>query len=151
MTGRPLVDLRSARVDEQRRIMEAIVADGRCPFCTEQLSRWHKPRILKESASWVLTPSQWPYDNTRVHLLAILRRHVEDLQGLTPGDFAELGVLMQWAVSEFNVAGGGLCMRFGDMSHSAGSVQHIHAQFIVPDIEKPDFEPVRFKIGLRAS
>jgi hypothetical protein len=40
-----------------------------------------------------------------------------------------------------------MAMRFGETKYSAGTVKHLHAQFIVPDVDQPDFEPVRIKIG----
>ena len=144
-----LVDLDNAREAEQIKVMKQIIADGGCPFCPENLSRYHRPPILKETEHWLLTKNQWPYPHTKTHLLAIYKEHAERLADLDAEAGAELLELMQWAEKEFQVPGGGWCMRFGDTNYSAGTVNHIHAQFLVPDINAPDYDdkPVRVKIG----
>ncbi len=141
------VDIENARVDEQKQVMKEIIDQGHCPFCLENLRLYHKKPILKEGKFWVLTPNQWPYDNTRVHLLAISTTHVETLGELNPEAGSELIELLSWAEKEYQAAGGGFAVRFGDTNYSAGTVKHLHAQFIIPDIEKKDFVPVRLKIG----
>src|SRR6476469_9641825 len=84
------VNLDSARFADQRETMKNIIKDGVCPFCSENLARYHKQEILKEGSSWLLTPNQWPYEHTSLHLLAIMKRHVEHLGDLEAADFAEL-------------------------------------------------------------
>ncbi len=141
------VDLDNARLDEQREEMTRIMEAGHCPFCPENLKLYHKSPILKATKFWELSANQWPYEHTRVHLLAILKVHAEKLSDLPAGSGEELLELMAWAEKHFQAPGGGFAMRFGDTDYSAGTVKHIHAQFFVPSIEDPDFQPVRFKIG----
>ena len=145
------VDLDNARKDDQRDVMREIIAAGECPFCAENLRKYHKQPIVRETEHWLLTPNQWPYNHTKIHLLAIYKTHAERLSELTLEAGADLLALMQWAEKEYNVPGGGWAMRFGDTDHSAGTVLHIHAQFLVPDLESPGYEPVRIKIGKRKS
>jgi len=141
------VDMENARLDEQRKVMQTIIDEHHCPFCMDNLRKYHKQQILKDGKYWILTPNQWPYDFTRVHLMAILKTHAEKLSEVPPEAGRELFEMLAWAEKEYKVAGGAIGMRFGDTSHSAGTVNHVHAQFIVPDIELPGFQPVRFKIG----
>lgn len=143
------VDLDNARKEDQRAVMEQIIQDDACPFCLENLRRYHTQPILKEGAYWLLTPNQWPYAHTKVHLLAIYKTHAEKLSDLDPAAGAELLELLQWAERELKVPGGGFVIRFGDTNHSAGSVVHLHAQFIQPDLNDPEYEPVRVKLGKR--
>jgi diadenosine tetraphosphate (Ap4A) HIT family hydrolase len=143
--------LDNARKDDQRDVMREIIAAGECPFCAENLRKYHKQPIVRETEHWLLTPNQWPYNHTKIHLLAIYKTHAERLSELTLEAGADLLALMQWAEKEYNVPGGGWAMRFGDTDHSAGTVLHIHAQFLVPDLESPGYEPVRIKIGKRKS
>ncbi|MCL2110228.1 hypothetical protein FWH30_01435, partial [Microgenomates group bacterium] len=70
-----------------------------------------------------------------------------DLAQLTPKMHQEFFEMVNWAIKEYGVSGGAFCFRFGDSNYSAGTVAHLHAQFIVPDLEKTGYEPVRFKIG----
>jgi len=141
------VDIANARVEEQRQVMKKIIADGDCPFCMENLKKYHPEPIIKETDHWLLTENAWPYENTKHHLLAISKTHFENLVGFTPEIGTDLTQLLAWVEKEYQVPGGGIAIRFGDTNYSAGTVLHLHVQFIVPDIDKPDFEPVRFKIG----
>lgn len=145
--NKSFVNLDNARLSEQRQVMEDIDRNRECPFCPEYLDKYHKQEILKKGAHWILTRNQWPYKNTDVHLLAIAAYHAEKLSDLHEGSFNELQDYMIWAEKEFQVNAGGLAMRFGDTSCSGATVKHLHAHFIVPSIDKPDNEKVRFKIG----
>lgn len=143
----PLVDIDNSRLEEQRAVMEKIIEAGHCPFCLENLEKYHKQEILKEGKYWLLTTNQWPYKHTKVHLLIIYKEHATNLQELDPQSGIELLEFVQWAAEKFQIPGGGWAMRFGDTNYSAGTVAHIHVQFIMPDIDHPEYEPVRIKIG----
>ena len=147
--SKPFVDLDNARVEEQRRIMEQILAAGHCPFCRENLELYNKTQILKEGKHWIIVPNQWPYENTSLHLMFVLKTHVEELALLDPQAGAELIELSQWAQQEYQIPGGGIAMRFGDTEYSAGTITHIHAHLIQPNIDAPNYDakPVKFKIG----
>lgn len=141
------VNLANARNNEQRRVMEEIEDNQECPFCPDALHKYHKQPILRQGEHWTLTPNQWPYDNTRVHLLAIAAYHAETIQELRPGSFDELQDHFAWAEQEFKIAAGGLAMRFGDTRKSGATVQHLHSHLIVPNDDIPQGEKVRFKIS----
>ncbi|HCC84755.1 MAG TPA: hypothetical protein DEP87_03670 [Candidatus Pacebacteria bacterium] len=149
MTSTQFVDLDNARLDEQRQVMKDIMTAGHCPFCPENLAVYNKTPILKQGKYWLIVPNQWPYEHTKVHLLLILRTHVTDLSQLDPTAGQELIELTQWAQREFKILGGALAVRFGDTNFSAGTINHLHAHLIQPDIYHPDYKtkPVRLKIG----
>jgi ATP adenylyltransferase len=149
MPATQFVDLDNARLDEQRQVMEQIVAAGHCPFCLENFRQYHKLPILKEGKYWLLTQNQWPYVHTKHHFLLILKEHQEELAELDPAAGQELIELSQWAVKEYQLPGGALALRFGDTNYSAGTVKHLHGQLIQPDILAADYadKPVKFKIG----
>lgn len=146
-TTRDFVDLDNARLDEQRQVMEEIIAEGKCPFCLENLKKHHEQPILKQGKYWVLTDNRWPYEHTKHHILAISTQHVETLAELDPAAGAELLQLFAEVSTENQIPGGAIAIRFGDTDYSAGSVNHLHAHFIQPDIDANDYQPVRFKIG----
>ena len=147
--SKQFVDLDNARVEEQKQVMQDIISADHCPFCAENLEKYHRQPIIKETEHWVLTKNQWPYNNTKLHLLAIYKQHVTNLADLEPIAGKELLELFQWVEKEYSVPGGGWAMRFGDTDYSAGTVAHIHSQFLVPDIHRPDYnqKPVKIKIG----
>ncbi|HET7630528.1 MAG TPA: HIT domain-containing protein [Candidatus Saccharimonadales bacterium] len=140
-------NLDNARHDDQRQVMEAINSEGHCPFCSQNLARYHKQPIIRQGEHWLLTPNQWPYEHTREHLLAITAYHTEALKDLRPGSFEELQQHMQWAEQAFNIASGGLAMRFGKVESNGATVRHLHMHLIVPDEARPDDAKVRFKIS----
>lgn len=143
------IDVANSRVEEQREVMKDILSADHCPFCPENLQKYHKQPFLKEGTYWRLTTNQWPYTHTKRHFLVIYRDHVENLAGLDPASGVELLEMMQWLEKEYRVKGGGWSMRFGDSDYSAATVAHLHAQFLVPDITAPDYdeEPVKVTIG----
>jgi ATP adenylyltransferase len=151
MTQTDFVDIDNARNTEQAGVMEEILSEGHCPFCAENLRLYHKQPILKQGKYWVVTPNQWPYDHTKTHLLAIHTEHIESLEELSSAASSELFQLLGEIIKEGAIPGGGVAMRFGDTQYSAGTVKHLHAQFVVPDVTAPDFEPVRIKIGKKTS
>jgi diadenosine tetraphosphate (Ap4A) HIT family hydrolase len=141
------VNLNNARYDEQRQVMQNIEKNQECPFCPENLSKYHKKEIVKRGKFWVLTYNQWPYKYTDIHLLAIATYHAEKLSELKEGAFDELQELMVWAERKYNIVTGGFAMRFGDVSSNGATVDHLHAHLIVPSKDKPKDEKVRFKIS----
>jgi len=146
-TDGDFVFLGNARLKDQEKLMEKILEDGVCPFCPENLAKYHKEEILKTGEHWTLTYNQWPYRNTKLHLLAIARYHARCLSDLKPGAAEELFDLLRWAEITYNVAFGGVCMRFGDVKNNGATVDHLHAHFIVPMPNLSKDEKVRFKIS----
>jgi ATP adenylyltransferase len=143
------IDERNVRSDDQREVMQEIARVGHCPFCPEALRAklYHQQPFLREGTFWILTRSQWPYAHTQQHLFFILKTHATTLAELPQGAGEELFLLAAWAEREFKIPGGALAMRFGETDYSGASVNHLHAQIPVPDIDAPDYEPVRLKIG----
>jgi len=60
---------------------------------------------------------------------------------------ADLFALLGSVQKEQKIPGGAMTMRFGDTKLSAGTIRHLHAHFLVPDRDDPEYQPVRFKIG----
>lgn len=147
MSKTSFVDLDNGREKDQIEEMKKIVEAGHCPFCPENLYLYHKQPNELEGTHWFITKNQWPYKNTKHHYLAILKRHAEELYELSEQEGGELIVLLGQLQKKLNAPGGGLSLRFGDTNYSAGTVKHLHAQFIIPDAEADDFIPVRVKLG----
>ncbi|MCB9813577.1 MAG: hypothetical protein H6772_04185 [Pseudomonadales bacterium] len=141
------VDIDNTREDEQKKVMEEIILADHCPFCEENLSKYHKNRFIKEGKHWILTKNRWPYEHTKVHLLLIYKKHATHLNELDSKAGKELLDFVKWAEQKYHIAGGGWAMRFGDTNYSAGTVNHIHVQFIQPDLNSPNYKPVRIKLG----
>ena len=82
-----------------------------------------------------------------MHLLVIYKQHATSLAQLVPQAGNELFELLAWIEKKYSILGGGFAMRFGDTNYSAGTVNHIHVQFIQPDIDASNYRPVKIKIG----
>lgn len=141
------VNLGNTRFDDQRCVMETIIKDGVCPFCTESLAKYHKKEILRTGEFWLLTYNQWPYKNTKLHLLIIAKHHVTNLSEMKPGAAEELFEILRWAEVNFNISYGGVCMRFGDIRQTGATVDHLHAHLIVPEENLSKDDKVRFSLS----
>lgn len=143
------IDLDNARIDEQVEVMKNIKKADHCPFCSENLEKYHKKPIIKTGKYWLLTKNQWPYQHTKHHFLLIYKQHITDLKDINTEAGKELFELSQWTIKKYDIPGGGLVIRFGDTNYSAGTVNHLHAQLLQPDIHAPSYaeKPVRVKIG----
>jgi dihydrofolate reductase len=149
-TTQGFVYLPNAREPRQWATMERIQLDGVCPFCPEHRSRYHRKPVMAQTDRWTLTENQWPYPNTRIHLLAIHRSHVERLAELDDEDWSQLGILARFAEKFTGVPSGGLGLRFGDPAGNGGTVRHLHAQLLSADVTDPA-DPAYRKVRLGLS
>ena len=147
---KPTVILENAREKEQLEVMKKILDKGICPFCEDNLGKFHHKPILKRGKFWTLTINQWPYKNTKIHLLAISKTHAEKLSDLKSIAGKELWELMSWAEKKYKIKGGALCFRFGDPQLNKATVNHLHAHLLTVKIKKPEsrgYETIKFKVG----
>lgn len=145
------VNLDNARVEEQRRVMEKIKAEGFCPFCKEHINKSElEPEIKTDFKFWTVRKNRWPYENTRIHLLIIHNEHVETIGKVSQEAWKELREISSWAEKEFKLDSGALGLRFGDPKKNGASVDHLHAHILtaqITDKNDPNYKPVRFRAG----
>ncbi len=144
------INISSIRREDQRAVMVEIQKQGHCPFCRENLEKYHKNPILKEGTFWLLTDNQWPYQKVKHQMLAIYKTHIENLTEIDPEAGKELFEMFAAAAKERNMSGGGVAMRFGSSEYGnyGSSVLHIHAHLIEPDLASLDeTEAWKFKFG----
>ena len=144
------VCLENARTPQQWSVMERIQLDGVCPFCPNSLARYHNEPIILENEHWLLTKNRWPYENTKHHFLVIARRHAEQLSQLTSDAWSALGSIVSRAEQTYQMFGGGLALRFGEPYLNRGTVRHLHVQLLsvdTIDTKRPEYKPVRFRLG----
>ncbi len=149
-TANRFINAVAIRREDQRVVMEEIKKQGHCPFCTENLEKYHKAPILKEGRFWVLTDNQWPYEKIKHQLLAVYKTHVEHISEIDPEAGSELFTLFSEEAKKRNIPGGGLAIRFGSSEHGSygSSVLHIHAHLFEPDLEAlEESEAWKFKFG----
>lgn len=108
---------------------------GKCPFC-DPLDQ-EKNRLVRESGAWRMWLNPFPMKHTKPHLVLAPTRHVAPGGAITAADFTDMGELFLWAQKEYGFTGGGFAMRFGSPKQSAGTVLHLHANIIIPDLTGP--------------
>ncbi|MDB5264913.1 MAG: Histidine triad domain protein [Parcubacteria group bacterium] len=116
--------------------MATTVGNNVCPFCTIDTAL---NKIVYKTTSWNVWENPYPYSRHTNHIVIALKAHVTDVSELLPEAFAELGEILRWAIAEFHLPGGALVMRFGEVSHNAGTLRHLHAHIQVPDGTGPAF------------
>lgn len=145
------IQMGAVRLEDQRQVMEEIKKEGHCPFCLENLAKYHKNPILKEGKFWLLTENQWPYEKIKHQLLAIYRTHIEHLKDMDPEAGRELVEMFSEETLKRNIPGGGVAIRFGknsDLGNYGSSVLHLHAHLIEPDLGAlGESEAWKFKFG----
>ena len=144
------VNLKNARVREQYRVMKVAQKGGFCPFCFEHASKSQLEPIIKQGKYWHIRKNRWPYKNTQVHLILIYNTHVEKLSEISPDAAKEFFNLTKWIEEEYQIPGGAIGLRFGDIYLNGGTVLHLHAHIITANIinrDDPDYLPVRFRMG----
>ena len=144
------INLETLRRDDQRKVMADIRDAGHCPFCMENLEKYHKNPILKEGKFWVITDNQWPYKNIVHQVLAIYKTHINHPRDMDDKASEELFTLFNEICDERGIEGGGIAMRFGESADGnyGSSVLHLHAHLIEPDLKAmEETEAWRFKFG----
>lgn len=143
-----LVDVKYARTNEQRAVLEHILQEEKCPFCMPNLRSYHT-EVLYEYDHWIATHNQWPYEGTQEHWLLILREHAERLSKIQPEAWSELGMVVCELERTLGLSGGALAMRFGDSHVTGATVLHLHVHLIVPQIDQKTHSArvVHFPIG----
>ena len=113
------------------------ISRGECPFCPEYLDP-KKNVIIGRSVSgeseWVMWVNPYPHKHTDTHIIMIPTRHLSHMRDLTGDDWICIGGLNRRIHEQFDIPGGGFAMRFGDPTYNAGSLEHLHANIMVPDL-----------------
>lgn len=143
------IEMTHVRKEDQRQVMESIKNAGHCPFCEENLLRYHTKPILHTGKHWILTENQWPYEGAQTHLLLVLRTHAETLSEIPAEAYVEFFEMLSNIEKTHNLPGGALGMRFGEPALSGATVRHIHAQIVSPKVGLG--KPILFYIGSTAS
>lgn len=121
-------------------VIESIAKDGVCPFCPENLTRYHNKPIIEKKHWWV-TDSRYPYQPVNHHCLIIHKSHIAHIGELSPEAWTELFEIVKNEASSRSITGGTLMLRFGDTRYTGASVLHLHAHLIQSDPDDPSYDP----------
>lgn len=142
------VHLAHGRTDEQLEVMRRIQKDGVDPFDWSLLPKYHREPIIKRGEFWVITPNDYPYEGSTLHLLLIYRDAVQRITEVDQAAFLELWESLAWIEKEYRLTHGALVMRFGEPSLTGASVHHLHLHIIVGSREVTD-EKLKASIGYK--
>lgn len=137
----------SKRDADYSELLKKIKEEGVCPFCPDNLQKFHPNPILKESKHWKVTENAFPYDGTKHQFLLIHKKHIEFFKEISDEGWVELRQLIKWLEDNYEFQAGSLLLRFGHTKKTGASVQHIHAQIIHSDPDNSNYEPVVTRIG----
>jgi hypothetical protein len=108
--------------------------EGHCTFCT--VNRAINTVLYDESGwiAWKVPQSFTTRQSTlAVQLVFFPKRHVRNPWELTRSEEKGYFNVLRWAESHFDLPGGAIINRFGDMRYNVGTIMHMHATIMVPN------------------
>jgi ATP adenylyltransferase len=120
-----------ARTPEQLAEMRRLDEAGICLFCPEHLASHPQQRILLSTAHWSVTPNEYPYDGTSLHLLLVPHQHVGDLLELSDDARADFWAALAATAERHRLAHYSLGIRNGDCRFTGATIRHLHAHLLV--------------------
>lgn len=145
----PFYHLSNSRSEQQLTDMLRLEAAGVCVFCPDGLDRDPDQQILHRTAHWTVTPNEFPYAGTRLHLLLVPHAHVGDLLDLPAAAQAEFWPVLGWVRDRYGLTHYGLGSRNGEPGRTGATIEHLHVHVLVGDTDDPAHRPVRMKLSQR--
>lgn len=137
------------RIQEQLEDMLRLEEAGTCIFCPEELAKDPHQRIVHRTPLWTVTPNEFPYRGTRLHLLLVPNEHVTDMLDLSAEAKVDLWAALAWIRAEYGLAFYSLLARNGACEFTGATVRHVHLHLVQGDVDDPGHEPVRTKLSSR--
>lgn len=90
--------------------------------------------VLYENDTWRVWDNALKNERHCSTMLVIAAtEHIRKMSDITTFGWANFGNMMEWIHHEFDLDGGMLFLRFGDMRLNAGTMPHLHWNLWVPD------------------
>ncbi len=138
-----------ARHSEQADRMKSLEQRGVCAFCRDNIKSETTSKVAIETKHWLVKDNDYPYKNTKCHLLIIPKEHVLTVSELSIPAQSEFLKLISRIEKDYELSSFAVALRSGNMIYNGGTVEHIHAHVIVGDTDDKNHEPVRFKMSSR--
>jgi ATP adenylyltransferase len=139
MTTDEHVNIDNARPGVYTDVIKKIEQDKICPFCPEHLLTIH-PNPIEGKKYWVVTDNAYPYKPKKEHVLLIHKKHISNINELSPEAWVELKEIINTEQSKRNITGGTLMMRFGETKFTGASVTHLHAHLFQSDPDSEEYD-----------
>ena len=92
---------------------------------------------------WYVSENKYVYDNIAHHFLIASTNPIYTYEEISKEMWLELEEIVNRLKQEYDIPGGGLCLRFGDCSYSGASLKRVHAHLIQPK----ENNKAKFNIG----
>jgi ATP adenylyltransferase len=137
------------RTGDQLAEMLRLEAAGICLFCPESLRSHARQDVLFETRHWAVTPNAFPYRGTKLHLLVVPQRHVNDMLDLDEEALADFWTALKRIRERYSLDHYGLGVRNGNCSFTGATIAHVHAHVLVGDPGLDPEVPVRMRFSSR--
>jgi diadenosine tetraphosphate (Ap4A) HIT family hydrolase len=137
------------RTADQLAEMERLEAAGICLFCPDGLRDHARQQILWETEHWTVTPNEFPYPGTSLHLLIVPHAHAADVLDLDAAVQQDFFIALGRVRERYGLRHYGLGMRNGDCRFTGATITHVHAHVLVGDRGAEPEVPVRMRFSSR--
>lgn len=139
------VNENNARPGTYGQVIADIAQQGVCPFCPEQIHKFHE-KPIEERTHWLVTENMYPYPATKHHVMLVHKTHIEHIVDISAEAWSELQQIIVEQTKKRDLTGGSFVCRFGDTKFTGASVTHLHAHLVQSN---PDDAAYDTQQGLR--
>jgi diadenosine tetraphosphate (Ap4A) HIT family hydrolase len=139
----------NSRTPAQLAEMRRLDALGRCLFCPDVLAAHPRQQILLRTEHWSVTPNEFPYRGTALHLLLVPGQHATDMLDLDEAVRQDFWAALGLVRDHYRLGHYGLGIRNGDCARTGATIRHVHAHVLVGDAGPADGQPVRMRFSSR--
>jgi ATP adenylyltransferase len=137
------------RTPEQLADMRQLEAAGLCLFCPAGLARHARQQVLFRTDHWSVTPNEFPYPGTALHLLLVPDQHAADLLDLGDAARQDFWTALAAVRDRYALSYYGLGVRNGDCRYTGATIRHVHAHVLVGDPGLDSTAAVRMRFSSR--
>jgi len=137
------------RSPEQLAEMRSLEERGICLFCPEGLRQQGRQQILWRTRHWAVTPNEFPYAGTALHLLLVPQQHAHDLLDLPAEVQHDFWAVLGSVRERYQLHHYGLGVRNGDCRFTGATIRHVHAHVLVAAPATAGGGPVRMRFSGR--
>jgi ATP adenylyltransferase len=137
----------NARTPEQLAEMQSLEARGVCLFCPDGLRQHERQQVLARTRHWSVTPNEFPYRGTTLHLLLVPDEHAADLLDLQSDVRQDFWTALAWVRDRYRLSHYGLGVRNGDCRFTGATIRHVHVHLLVSRAPVAGEPPVRMRFS----
>lgn len=131
-----------ARLEVLAKFQES-VKSGKCPFCAPNIENL----LVCETRDWLVVTNCFPYQNSRLHLLVLPKRHVIDPTELGGQEWAGMSEVVAMVTNRFPYLADGYGLGLRVKEIGGVTLYHLHWHLISPSVGENGQIPVNFGIG----